>query len=96
MDLNFYSLFRLMLTAVTIYNIIDFIRTLLRYKPYYDRIPTPIKRFLFRQVQAQLQQSPTTLPPFFYRKLREHSRDFILNTVLLLVLIVLNVSLYFI
>ena len=95
MDLNFYSLFRLILTGVTVYNIVDFIRTVLRYKPYYDRIPAPLKRFLFRQIQAQL-QNPSAPPPFVYRKLREHSRDFVINTILLLILMGLNLSLYFI
>ncbi|MEB3273415.1 MAG: hypothetical protein ACO4AI_05530 [Prochlorothrix sp.] len=95
MDLNVYSLFRLILTIVTLYNIGDLIRTLLRYKPYYDRIPQPVKQFLFRQIQAQIQQTNAP-PPFVYRKLKEHRRDFILNTALLLLLIVLNLSLYFI
>lgn len=96
MDFNLYSLFRLMLTAVTVYNLVDLVRTLLRFKPYYDRLPASVKRFLFRQIQAQLQQPPAAGNAFLFRKLQEHRRDFVINSVLLVLLMILNGALYFI
>jgi hypothetical protein len=100
MDFNLYTIFRLMITAVTLYNLVDGIQTILRYKPYYDRLPTFLKRFLFQtlqqQWQQQLQQPDTPAQAFVYRKIREHRRDLLINGMLLFVLISLNIILFFI
>lgn len=82
--LNLYTIFRLALFGTTIYNIFQLIKNLLRYKPYYDKIPQGIKNFLFAKGGALLE-----------RKFQQHKQDFLLNGLLLAVLIILNIILFF-
>ncbi len=81
---NLYSVFRLSLFAITFYGTVQLLINLLRYKPYYDKVPKPIKGFLF-----------TTGGALFERKFRQHKNDFVVNGLLLAVLIILNVILFF-
>lgn len=81
---NLYTIFRLGLFGSTIFGTVQLIKNLLRYKPYYDKIPKPIKGFLFTKGGA-----------LFERKLKQHKHDFIVNGVLLAVLITLNAILFF-
>ena len=82
--LNFYTIFRLALLGNTIFVTVQLIKNLLHYKPYYDKIPTPIKGFLFAQGTALLE-----------RKFKQHRQDFVVNGLLLAVLIILNIILLF-
>lgn len=81
---NLYSIFRLGLFGITFFGTVQLIINLLRYKPYYDKIPKPVKGFLF-----------TTGGALFERKFKQHKHDFIVNGVLLAVLISLNIILWF-
>jgi hypothetical protein len=81
---NLYSIFRLALFSITFYGTVQLIINLLRYKPYYDKVPKPIKGFLFTTGGALLE-----------RKFKQHKHDFIVNGVLLAVLITLNAILFF-
>lgn len=81
---NLYTIFRLALFGSTLYGSIQLITNLLRYKPYYDKIPKPVKNFLFAKGGALLG-----------RKFKQHKRDFLFNGLLLAVLIFLNVILLF-
>lgn len=81
---NLYSIFRLTLFGSTIFGTVQLIRNLLRYKPYYEQIPKPIKGFLFATGGALIE-----------RKFKQHKHDFIVNGVLLAVLICLNIILWF-
>ncbi|MBV6623561.1 MAG: hypothetical protein KI793_11590 [Rivularia sp. (in: Bacteria)] len=81
---NLYTIFRLGLFGVTIYGTFQLIANLLRYKPYYDRIPKPVKGFLFATGGALIE-----------RKFKQHKHDFVINGVLLAVLIALNGILFF-
>ncbi len=67
--------FRLALLGLTLYNLVQFARTLLQFKPYYEKVPNPLKQYL-------LQKSK----PFFGKKLKQHWQDFALNGVLLAIL----------
>lgn len=82
---NLYSIFRLALFGTTVYGSLQLIKNLLRYKPYYDKIPKSIKVFLFAKGGA-----------LFERKFKQHQRDFVVNGLLLAVLIILNVILLFV
>ena len=81
---NLYTIFRLALFGSTIYGTFQLIKNLLRYKPYYDKIPKSIKGFLFAKGGALLE-----------RKFQQHKQDFFLNGLLLAVLTILNVILFF-
>ncbi|MEM6753685.1 MAG: hypothetical protein AAF630_12005 [Cyanobacteria bacterium P01_C01_bin.38] len=81
---NLYSLFRLGLFGITLYGTVQLIANLLRYKPYYDQIPKPLKGFLFATGGALIE-----------RKFKQHKRDFLINGILLAVLICLNIILWF-
>ncbi len=81
---NLYSIFRLALFSSTIYGTFQLVKNLLRYKPYYDKIPKPVKGFLFATGGALIE-----------RKFKQHKRDFIINGLLLIVLINLNIILLF-
>ena len=82
--LNFYTIFRLALLGSTIFGTVQLIKNLLRYKPYYDKIPQSVKSFLFRKGGVLLE-----------RKLRQHKQDFLLNGLLLIILIFFNITLFF-
>ena len=80
---NIYSIFRLTLFGITLYGTVQLILNLLRYKPYYDKIPKPVKGFLFATGGALIE-----------RKFKQHKHDFIVNGFLLVVLICLNIILW--
>lgn len=77
--INIYMIFRLILLAFTLYNAIQLAINLIRYKPYYDQIPPFLKKHLITQGGNLL----TT-------KLKEHQKDFTINSILLGILILLN------
>ncbi len=81
---NFYTIFRLVLFGNTIYGSFQLIKNLLRYKPYYDKIPKPIKGFLFAKGGTLLEI-----------KFKQHKQDFLINGILLAILIILNIILFF-
>ena len=81
---NLYSIFRLALFGITFYGTVQLIINLLRYKPYYDKIPKPVKGFLFATGGALIE-----------RKFKQHKHDFIVNGILLAVLMLLNIILWF-
>ena len=81
---NLYSIFRLALFGITLYGTVQLVINLLRYKPYYDKIPRPVKGFLFATGGALIE-----------RKFKQHKHDFIVNCVLLLILMTLNIILFF-
>lgn len=77
--INIYSSFRLILLAFTLYNAIQLAINLIRYKPYYDKIPTFLKKHLITQGGKLLST-----------KLKDHQEDFTINSILLGILILLN------
>ncbi len=82
--INFYTIFRLALFGSTFYGTVQLIKNLLRYKPYYEKIPKPIKSFLFSKGGALLE-----------KKFKQHKQDFLVNGILLAVLIILNLIVFF-
>ena len=81
---NLYSIFRLALFGITFYGTVQLIINLLRYKPYYDKIPKPLKGFLFATGGALIE-----------RKFKQHKHDFIVYGIHLAILMVLNTILWF-
>ena len=71
--------FRFALLGLTLYNLVQFIRSLLRFKPYYERVPQWLKQSLVEKGK-----------PFLAKKLQQHWRDFAINGSLLLLLGVLS------
>ena len=83
-DVTFYwsdpfIFFRLALLGLAVYNLVQFARTLLRFKPYYEKVPDPLKRYLLEKGK-----------PFFGKKLQQHWQDFALNGVLLVIFGILS------
>ncbi|WP_199245072.1 hypothetical protein [[Phormidium] sp. ETS-05] len=77
--INIYIIFRLILLAFTLYNAIQLAINLIRYKPYYDKIPPILRKYLFQQGTNMLQ-----------KKVKTHQQDFALNGILLAILLALN------
>ncbi|MDJ0715214.1 MAG: hypothetical protein QNJ54_13485 [Prochloraceae cyanobacterium] len=77
--MNFYYIYRFVILGVTLYGFFQFVGSLLQYKPYYDRFPVWMQKYIFRHGGKLLQT-----------KLAEHRRDFIINGFLLIILLFLD------
>jgi len=79
--MNIYTFYRLFLLCFTLYTFYQFARELLKYKPYYDKVPNWIKNYMFKSGGD-----------FILNKFAQpqHRQDLIVNGILLLVLIVVN------
>ncbi|MEM9246761.1 MAG: hypothetical protein AAGA67_13635 [Cyanobacteria bacterium P01_F01_bin.153] len=82
---NFYTGFRLVLLGVTVYSGVDQVRTLLRYKAYYDKVPEFLKQpWLAKSMVKQGK-------PLLVQTLKKHQRDFAINGILFGILVCLNI-----
>lgn len=79
--MNVYTVYRFFLLAFTLYGLYQFTKELLKYKPYYDRVPNWLKKYLSRSGGN-----------FIINKLSEpqHRQDLIINGILVFVLIIVN------
>ncbi len=87
MTINFFALYRLILLAFTLAGIVQFVRQLLSYKPYYDRLP----KFVKTALKNRISRGGGT---WLGQQLEPHRRELIINAILLAVLIVLNAIAY--
>ena len=79
--MNVYFVYRLFILGFTLYGLYQFTKDLLKYKPYYERIPNWMKKYVWR---ASTQ--------FVIDKIAEpqHRKDLIINGILLIILVVIN------
>ena len=84
-SLNFYSLYRWAMLGITLFNIFNVTVSLLKYKQYFDRLPPVLKRYLQNKTKQILGD-----------QLVENYREIKINLVLLVILIALNIVLFFI
>ncbi|NEO94093.1 MAG: hypothetical protein F6K56_29390 [Moorea sp. SIO3G5] len=81
--INLYSWYRITLFILTTYGLIQLIITLLKYKPYYEKVPGFMKKYFLERGSLVLG-----------KKLNESRHDLIINGLLLLVLVMLNIILW--
>ncbi|TAF52475.1 MAG: hypothetical protein EAZ61_07950 [Oscillatoriales cyanobacterium] len=79
MVIDFFLIYRLLLTGLSVYNVIRVARSVAQYKPMYDRIPLWVRRFLADRGRE-----------FFGRALLLNRVDLAINLGLLMILIVLT------
>jgi hypothetical protein len=72
-------IYRLLLTGLSVYNIIRVARSVAQYKPMYDRVPLWVRRFLTDRGRE-----------FFGRALLLNRTDLAINLGLLIILIILT------
>jgi len=82
--INLYSWYRITLLILTTYSLIQLIITLLKYKPYYEKVPGFMKKYFLERGSLVLA-----------KKLNESRHDLIINGLLFLVLVILNSILWF-
>jgi hypothetical protein len=79
MAIDFFLIYRLLLTGLSVYNVIRVARSVAQYKPMYDRVPLWVRRFLTDRGRE-----------FFGRALLLSRTDMAINLGLLIVLIALT------
>lgn len=79
MAIDFFLIYRLLLTGLSVYNIIRVARSVAQYKPMYDRVPLWVRRFLTDRGRE-----------FFGRALLLNRTDLMINLGLLIILIILT------
>jgi hypothetical protein len=79
MAIDFFLIYRLLLTGLSVYNIIRVARSVAQYKPMYDRVPLWVRRFLTDRGRE-----------FFGRALLLNRTDLAINLGLLIILIILT------
>ena len=92
MTLNFYTLYRLILLGFTLGSIVQFVRQVLIYKSYYDRLPNVVKTTLQNQIRKG--RFPDSAKTLLKQNLDRHCQDLTINGLLLLALLVLNTISY--
>ena len=90
--MNVYTVYRLFLLGFTLYGLYQFTKELLKYKPYYDRVPNWIKKYILRSAKKISSPLASASGKFILKKLAEpeHRKDLIINGILLIILIILN------
>lgn len=79
MAIDFFLIYRLLLTGLSVYNVIRVARSVAQYKPMYDRVPLWVRRFFTDRGRE-----------FFGRALLLNRNDVAINLGLLIVLIALT------
>ncbi|NJN61563.1 MAG: hypothetical protein HC795_08600 [Coleofasciculaceae cyanobacterium RL_1_1] len=79
MAIDFFLIYRLLLTGLSVYNVIRVARSVAQYKPMYDRVPLWLRRFITDRGRE-----------FFGRALLLNRTEVAINLVLLIVLITLT------
>lgn len=82
--MNLYSLYRITVFILTTYGLIQLIINLLKYKPYYEKVPGFMKKYFLDRGSLVLGKT-----------LNESRHDLIINGLLLLVLVILNIIIWF-
>lgn len=80
MVIDFFLIYRLLLTGLSVYNLVRVARSAAQYKPMYDRLPLWVRRFITDRGRE-----------FFGRALLLNRQDLMINLGLLVVLILLTV-----
>lgn len=83
--INVYDFYRLVLFGFTLYSSITFIISLLKYKQSYIKVPNFVTKYVVKQGSTVLG-----------KQLNNNKQDIIINFVLLLVLIALNLVLFWV
>lgn len=83
--MNVYNIYRWTLLGITLYNIVNVILSALEYKQYYDKIPLSLRQYLQEKTVRILGD-----------KISENKQELWINFGLLLLLISLNIVLFFI
>lgn len=79
MVIDFFLIYRLLLTGLSVYNVIRVARSVAQYKPMYDRVPLWLRRFITDRGRE-----------FFGRALLLNRTDVAINLGLLIILIALT------
>jgi hypothetical protein len=79
MVIDFFLIYRLLLTGLSVYNVIRVARSVAQYKPMYDRVPFWLRRFITDRGRE-----------FFGRALLLNRTDVAINLGLLIILIALT------
>lgn len=80
--MNIYLVYRLFLLGFTLYGLYQFTKEILKYEPYYKRVPNWMKKYLARSGSK-----------FVVDKITEpqHRKDLIINGILAGILVIINV-----
>jgi len=81
MAIDFLLIYRLLLTGLSLYNVVRVARSLVQYKPMYDRAPVWVRRFVVDRSRE-----------LFGRALYIHRRDVAINLALLAILLGLTIA----
>ncbi len=79
MAIDFFLIYRLLLTGLSAYNVIRVARSVAQYKPMYDRVPLWVRRFITDRGRE-----------FFGRALLNSRTDVAINLALLIILVILT------
>ena len=82
---EFFFVYRLILAAFTIYEVIVVLKDLIQYKKYFDTLPFFLRQFIIRHGVTILKE-----------KVRVNYREIRTNFTLLIILIILNIILFYI
>jgi hypothetical protein len=85
MEIDIFSLYKLCLSATTIYQTFLLVPKLLKYKKVYDKIPPFLRKYMLKNASE-----------IVVKKIDETRNDLIFNLRLLGILLLLNVLLWFI
>ena len=80
--INVYAFYRLFLLILTIYTLIQTVGKIKKIKSYYDKVPVFLQRYFFKKGQQVID-----------KQVKENSRGFAMNLMLLAVLVLLNLIL---
>ncbi|MGB2924833.1 MAG: hypothetical protein WBB82_06000 [Limnothrix sp.] len=78
--MNFYSVYRWFLLAITLFNVANVVLFVLEYKRYYDKLPTVLRKYLQEQTVRILG-----------KKIAQNYKELWINLGLLCLLMTLNV-----
>ncbi|MGD1903900.1 MAG: hypothetical protein ACFB9N_16855 [Geitlerinemataceae cyanobacterium] len=81
MAIDFFLIYRLLLTGLSLYNVVRVARSLAQYKTMYDRVPGWLRRFIVDRSRE-----------LFGRAAYLHRRDVAINLALLAVLVTLTIA----
>ncbi len=77
--MNLFSLYRLALFGLTLFEVAVFLRKVFRYKKYFDKLPRSVRQFLQKRSSR-----------FILGRTKVHRRDLIINGCLIGLLLILN------
>ncbi|HEY9701995.1 MAG TPA: hypothetical protein V6C58_06095 [Allocoleopsis sp.] len=83
--MDIYTVYRMVLSGVTMYGLIKTVPKVIKYKSWYDKTPPFMRKYLLK-----------TGAEIMTKKIDEHQEDVKINLALVVILIILNIVLWLI